>query len=955
MPPCTPFLPACGPGALVPRRTLPTLVLCLFAGTLLLAQAPLPLLRSDGWCAPDPPFGWTDANGPPTPENRCYTASACQGGDMGRLDANGEHYLLTLACPPDSLAFRLRKQGMAGQSNLHVESSVDGVTWATLGLYGTCSTCTPISDCAVIRLDLGPEVRHLRWTYTKDAGNVGIDEVHVTPSGTCLPLLGFLEAASLEAEGPIGTQNRLTALFLNAAPATEVRVAVWDTGNGSATAGEDHACLPDTFLFTPGGSYPDIRQFGWAVLGDSIHEADETVVLAMAPTDGAWAVQTADTIHTHTLLDDDHPGIWYRSAAPGNWSQPAQWERSDDGGLSWQAASEAPGSAHADRIHVQHALIIDQDLSADDVTIAPEGSVTIPSQRVWTIGQQGNAPQLVVEGTLSDAGSTGKGLAFQAGARWLMGPAGTVIKSGTAATATYRNFYLDQPEAPVLPPGSTFIYRSSGGSVSVSTADWTYGNLSFECTSGHCGFDQLASRINEVGGLHIQGLLDIGGSGGGTVRVTDQKALTVLDGGLLLRSGCTIENNSFDGVSPPGGRMDISGGELTILGLWRWDKGQGEIRISGPTEAMGSDTLFITQRMTLLDEAVLDGHAVVLDSLHLGTTGMAILPGDAALILRDTSADALSGGSSTGFVDGILKREMAPGTSYAFPVGAGSTYAPCTIQPLGGTAGSLGLRFTAQGQPAGPLYCPSPPGHIPWELFCGAWQSMADGAGTPFAITLSPALVQSSRYTISRDGLADPCPTGLTDTLDGYGLFSLHGAETPLPLTWLSFDAVSESDRVLLHWRTAGEVNCHRFVPEHSLDGDRFLDLGSVPAAAEPGQGAGYTFEHRDALPGLQYYRIRQEDHDGAFSYTPVRAVDHRRENRLPWTLHRSAEGGWWLLARAPARSGTRLVFYTLTGQPLGEGLFPPGEQRLRIEGPRLGPMVLMVTDDLEHATFLLH
>ena len=954
MPPLTPFLPACGQGLRVPRPTLPTLVLCLCTWIFLPAQAPLPLARGDGWCAADPPFGWTDANGPPTPNNRCYTASACQGGDMGRLDASGEHYRVTLACAPDSLAFRLKKQGMAGQSALEVESSEDGTAWTILGRFGTCSTCTPIADCAEIRLDLGPTVRHLRWTYTKEVGNIGLDDVRVTPAGACLPLLGFLQGESMEAEGPPGAHPRLTALFLNAAPAIDLRVAVWDTGLGSATAGEDFACLPDTVVFGAAGSYPDIRQFSWTVLGDSIHEPGETVVLALAPTQGAWAVQTGDSIHTHTLADDDHPGIWYRSAAPGPWSQSAQWERSEDGGLSWQPASEAPGSANADRIRVLHALIIDQDLSTDDVTIDPEGSVTIPAQRVWTIGQDGPEPQLVVEGTLSDAGTTGKGLTFQAGARWLMGTAGTVIKSGTAATATYRNFYADQPEAPVLPPGSTFVYRSSGGPVSVSTADWTYGNLLFECSSGHCGFDQLASRMNEVGGLHIQGLLDIGGSGNGTVRVIDQKPLTVLGGGLLLRAGCTLENSSFDGVSPHGGRVDIPGGDLSILGRWRWDHGQGEIRVLGPTAASGIDTLFITRRLSLLDEAILDGHAVVRDSLHLGPEGMAVLPGNAELSLSDTSSSALSGGGATGFVDGILRRAMGPAASYAFPVGSGSVYAPCTIRPLAGPTGSVALRFLDEGQAAGPLYCPSPAGTIPWELFCGGWQSVADGAGTPFALTLSPAIAQASWYTIGRDGMVDPCPTGLSDTLHVYGLFTLHGADSPLPLTWLSFDALSEPDQVRLHWRTAGEVNCRAFLPEHSLDGTDFRPLGSLPAKAAAGQGADYTFEHRDPMPGIHYYRIRQEDHDGAFSYTPVRAVDHRPLDGPRWALHRDGEGGWWLLAKEPAQAGTRLLFHALTGQPLGEIVLPRGEQRWRVQAPGYGPVVLSVTDGQGQASFLL-
>ncbi|MBK7345093.1 MAG: hypothetical protein IPJ06_19550 [Saprospiraceae bacterium] len=46
--------------------------------------------------------------------------------------------------------------------------------------YGPCSGCTPIGNCQPVTLDLEPEMRYVRWLYSKDVGNVGLDDVLIT-------------------------------------------------------------------------------------------------------------------------------------------------------------------------------------------------------------------------------------------------------------------------------------------------------------------------------------------------------------------------------------------------------------------------------------------------------------------------------------------------------------------------------------------------------------------------------------------------------------------------------------------------------------------------------------------------------------------------------------------------------------------------------------------------------
>ncbi|HUC82686.1 MAG TPA: T9SS type A sorting domain-containing protein, partial [Flavisolibacter sp.] len=72
-----------------------------------------------------------------------------------------------------------------------------------------------------------------------------------------------------------------------------------------------------------------------------------------------------------------------------------------------------------------------------------------------------------------------------------------------------------------------------------------------------------------------------------------------------------------------------------------------------------------------------------------------------------------------------------------------------------------------------------------------------------------------------------------------------------------------------LSWSTAEEVATDRFVIEHSTDGTRFTTVGEVKASGNTGRG-NYSFVHAQMANGFNYYRIKQVDVDGKFSYSKV-------------------------------------------------------------------------------------
>ncbi|MBG8556109.1 T9SS type A sorting domain-containing protein [Hymenobacter sp. BT594] len=131
-------------------------------------------------------------------------------------------------------------------------------------------------------------------------------------------------------------------------------------------------------------------------------------------------------------------------------------------------------------------------------------------------------------------------------------------------------------------------------------------------------------------------------------------------------------------------------------------------------------------------------------------------------------------------------------------------------------------------------------------------------------------------------------------------VFTVDG---PLPVQLVAFTAEAQPGAVALAWRTASEINSARFEVERSPDGVVFTAIGTAAAAGSSSGPRAYALADARLPAGASrlYYRLRQVDRDGTFSYSPVRAVAVSGPSGLA-------------LFPNPTRSGTA----TLTGAPSG-------------------------------------
>jgi hypothetical protein len=106
-----------------------------------------------------------------------------------------------------------------------------------------------------------------------------------------------------------------------------------------------------------------------------------------------------------------------------------------------------------------------------------------------------------------------------------------------------------------------------------------------------------------------------------------------------------------------------------------------------------------------------------------------------------------------------------------------------------------------------------------------------------------------------------------------------------LPVKWLSFNASLQNEQsVLLHWQTAMEQNNERFEVERSNDLVNWQIIQQLKGAGNSHKVVSYqTVDNtidankEDAV----YYRIKQIDVNGAFSYSQVRKVQFDSENAI--------------------------------------------------------------------------
>ena len=102
-------------------------------------------------------------------------------------------------------------------------------------------------------------------------------------------------------------------------------------------------------------------------------------------------------------------------------------------------------------------------------------------------------------------------------------------------------------------------------------------------------------------------------------------------------------------------------------------------------------------------------------------------------------------------------------------------------------------------------------------------------------------------------------------------------SQSVLPVKISGFEARATNGKSVLRWTTSSESHNKDFEVQRSSDGQNFAGVGTVNSKALNGNSSetlAYSFTTNSVASGTHYYRIKQTDINGEFSYSEVKSVD---------------------------------------------------------------------------------
>lgn len=126
---------------------------------------------------------------------------------------------------------------------------------------------------------------------------------------------------------------------------------------------------------------------------------------------------------------------------------------------------------------------------------------------------------------------------------------------------------------------------------------------------------------------------------------------------------------------------------------------------------------------------------------------------------------------------------------------------------------------------------------------------------------------------VTRNGVANVVTTAVTNVTPTE--LTLASFNTPLPLRWRQVTAYRQgAQKALIQWSASAVASTAFFEVERSLDGVRWNRIGALVTALNTSGEQFYQQQDLTITATKTYYRIKQVDHDGSFTYSAIVAVN---------------------------------------------------------------------------------
>jgi len=169
-----------------------------------------------------------------------------------------------------------------------------------------------------------------------------------------------------------------------------------------------------------------------------------------------------------------------------------------------------------------------------------------------------------------------------------------------------------------------------------------------------------------------------------------------------------------------------------------------------------------------------------------------------------------------------------------------------------------------------------------------------------------------SRNSLVIDGNNTPL-IAFSDNSQGGKVSMMKYFSDPLPISFLSINALKNERSVILIWKTENELNTTNFIIQHSSDGKSFSVINSIAAI---GSGANnYEFFDNKPAVGMNYYRLQSVDKDGSSTYSKVVSINFADKESI--SIIPNPAKDFATIRFSKAQENSTLAVYDISGKPV--------------------------------------
>jgi hypothetical protein len=146
---------------------------------------------------------------------------------------------------------------------------------------------------------------------------------------------------------------------------------------------------------------------------------------------------------------------------------------------------------------------------------------------------------------------------------------------------------------------------------------------------------------------------------------------------------------------------------------------------------------------------------------------------------------------------------------------------------------------------------------------------IATGTGTN--TTYFPTEIDNARHNCSSSGSIATSVYNLSNwTTSNSSGFAAFNCSFSVPVELIGFEAQKRKKDIKLIWQTASELNNLNFEVQRSEDGIHWQSVIFIKGFGTTNIIQSYSYVDTKPILGKNYYRLKQNDYDGAFEYSPV-------------------------------------------------------------------------------------